>query len=135
MVTIKIGPVINCDGTGFSIDNRSVYAQMDLLDTQSVVLTATAADAKGNATTPTFAFSVSDPTILGLVDNGDGTAVVSALALGTTDATATATDADGSTASGSLSITVTAGPTATVTVTAGTPSDTAPAAPPVEPAP
>lgn len=134
-VRINIGPVFDCfDGTGFSIDNRRVHRHMELKDTQSVVLTASATDAAGKATTPTFSFAVSDPTILSLVDNGDGTALVSALDTGTTDVTATATDADGGTASGSISITVVAGPTTTVTVTAGTPTDNTPAPAP-EPAP
>jgi hypothetical protein len=125
-VFIKAGPVINCDGTGFSIG--SVYFSMELKDSQSVVLTAQAQDAAGKPTSPTFVFAVSDSTILGLVDNGDGTAVVSGVSTGATTVTATATDADGTTVSGSLDITVVASATATVTITAGTPTDTVPVA-------
>jgi hypothetical protein len=100
---------------------------MDLLDSQKVPLSVEWTDAVGNpANTPadaTAAFTVDDPTIINLTDNGDGSAV--AAATGTIGQAVVHVDAtgDGQTVTGDLMIMVVAGMASRISVVAGAPED------------
>ena len=103
---------------------------MNITDSQQVALSVTAVDKKGNPVpnVGALAFSVSDEAILSLVDNGDGTAVVSAVGpLG--DAVVTVQDdVDADTVPdffGSLAVSVVAGSIAEISIVAGEPTEQA----------
>ena len=103
---------------------------VNLLDSQQAVLRVTGFDKEGNPVDPTalgaLTWTSSDPSVLTLTDNGDGTqTAVTTGVLG--DAQVTVTDdvnGDGTGEfTGSLAFVVTAGPVAEITVTAGVPTD------------
>ena len=93
-----------------------------LQDSQQVVVTASGTDAKGNPTAGKVAFTVDQPTVLAVTDNGDGTANLVAGAEGTAILTATDTDADGNEVASTIEIDVVAGDTAAIAFSFGTPT-------------
>jgi hypothetical protein len=104
---------------------------MDLMADQQVPLSVEYTDEVGNAVpTPagaTAVFTVDDPTIINLTDNGDGTANAAATGtLGTANVHLVATTAAGATLTGDLQIVVVAGLAERVTVVAGTPTEVTP---------
>lgn len=101
---------------------------LQIRDDQQVPLSASALDKEGNPANATIAWSSSDETIVGIIDNGDGTALAVAspgsAGLGVAVVTATATDAsDGDEHTGDFEIEVVAGDVAIVNVVPGTPED------------
>lgn len=85
---------------------------MDLKADQKVAFELTSTDEMGNPTSlpGTVTYSVDDPSILNLTDNGDGSGTVAATgALGTATLTGSVSLPDGSTASGVAAIQVVAG--------------------------
>lgn len=103
---------------------------MDLQADKKVTLTGTYTDEVGNPTeTPvgaTVVFTVDDPTIINLTDNGDGTAVAAAVGtLGTANVHAEAT-ANGQTLTGDLQIVVVAGLAERFAIVAGEPEEVTP---------
>lgn len=103
---------------------------MDLMADKQVPLSLTWTDELGNpVTTPTDAtavYSVDDPSIIALTDNGDGTAVAAATGvLGPATVHVVATGA-GLTLSGDLQIVVVAGLAERVDITAGEPTEVTP---------
>lgn len=103
---------------------------MDLQADKQVPLSIQFTDEVGNpVATPagaTVTYTVDDPTIINLTDNGDGTAIAAAVgALGT--ATVHAVVAfDGTTLSGDLQIVVVAGLAERVAIIAGPPEEVTP---------
>jgi hypothetical protein len=101
---------------------------MQLLDSQQVTLSVSGVDAAGNPVPiqPTgLSFSVDDPAILNLTDNGDGTAlVVTTGTLGTATVTVNDDpDGDGTVNfQGSLAIDVVTGDVTEIVVSAGEPT-------------
>jgi hypothetical protein len=121
--TIKPPPYHN-SSTG------KVDVHMDLQADKKVTATAAWTDEVGNATaTPADAsvvFTVTDPTIIDLTDNGDGTCVVSATGtLGSATVHMEATSA-GKTVSGDALVTVVAGLAERVNITFGEPEEVTP---------
>lgn len=113
---------------------------MDLQADKQVTLSVGYTDEVGNpVTSPDNAsavFTVDDPTIINLTDNGDGTAVAAAVGpLGTATVHVVAT-LDGDTVEGDLAIVVVAGLAERVTIVAGEPTEITPDGeePPVDPA-
>lgn len=102
---------------------------------QRVLLTARAQDAEGNPATFTgLSWASSDPAVVEVTDNGDGTAWATDPAgagLGTATVTATAQDDIGETLTGVLDIEVVAADAAVFNIEAGTP-EPRPEAPPEE---
>ena len=97
-----------------------------LHDFEQVPLSVEALDSEGNPATATIAFSSSDETVVGIQDNGDGTALAIASpgagGLGTATVTATVTDtSDGNVITGTFDIEVVAGDATTVNFVPGTP--------------
>lgn len=115
---------------------------MDLAADQKVTLTGTYTDEVGNPTDApvgsSVTYTVDDPTIINLTDNGDGTAVAAAVgALGTANVHAEAT-ANGQTLTADLQIVVVAGLAERFSIVAGepeevTPDDVPPPPPPPTP--
>lgn len=94
-------------------------------------------DSEGNPVDGAFAFASSDESVIGVTDNGDGSALCVASpgegGLGTADVTATFTNAgDQTTIEGSVEFEVIAGDAVAVNISVGTP-EAKPVAPPVEP--
>lgn len=133
----RIGPA-----TDTTPDDRIIkpppYAQstgkrdvtMDLMADKQVVLTIGYTDEVGNPVDSpdgaTSTFTVDDPTIINLTDNGDGTATAAAVgALGTANVHVAAT-LDGQELTGDLNIVVVAGLAERVTITAGEPTEVTP---------
>lgn len=87
-------------------------------------------DEMGNPTTfdGTIAFTVDDPSVVALTDNGDGTGTVAAIGgLGTATVTGTATPNDGSDPiTGAEAINVIAGETASFAFTFSEPTEVTP---------
>lgn len=107
-----------------------VDIQMDLAADKKVTATAGWTDEVGNATaTPadaTVVYTVDDPTIIDLTDNGDGTAVVSATGtLGAATVHMEATSA-GVTLTGDALVTVVAGLAERVNIVFGEPEEVTP---------
>jgi hypothetical protein len=103
---------------------------MDLLADQQVPLSVAYTDEVGNTVpTPagaTVVYTVDDPTIINLTDNGDGTAVAAATGtLGTATVHAEAT-ANGVTLTGDLQLVVVPGLAERITVVAGPPEEVTP---------
>lgn len=103
---------------------------MDLRADMQVPLSVQFTDELGNPVpTPantTFVFTVDDPTIINLTDNGDGTAVAAAVGvLGTANVHLVATW-DGRTLTGDLQIVVVAGLAERINIVAGTPTEVTP---------
>jgi hypothetical protein len=103
---------------------------MDLMADKQVALSVGYTDEVGNPV-PTPAdvdatFTVDDPTIINLTDNGDGTAVAAAVgALGTATVHVAAT-LDGEELTGDLAIVVVAGLAERITIVAGEVTETTP---------
>lgn len=103
---------------------------MDLRADMQVPLSVQFTDEVGNPVgTPagaTVTYTVDDPAIINLTDNGDGTAVAAATGtLGTANVHATASF-NGTTVTGDLQIVVVAGLTERVTIVAGEPTEVTP---------
>lgn len=103
---------------------------MDLMADQQVPLSVGFTDEVGNpVSTPEGAgstFTVDDPTIVNLTDNGDGTAVAAAVGpLGAANVHVV-TSWDGQTLTGDLAIVVVAGLAERVTIVAGEPTEVTP---------
>jgi hypothetical protein len=103
---------------------------MDLLADQQVPLSVQYTDEVGNPvpspTGGTVAYTVDDPTIINLTDNGDGTAIAAAVGpLGTANVHVEAT-ADGVTLTGDLQIVVVAGLAERIEIVAGEPEEVTP---------
>jgi hypothetical protein len=103
---------------------------MDLMADQQVPLSLGFTDEVGNpVSTPegvSATFTVDDPTIINLTDNGDGTAVAAAVGpLGTANVHVVATW-NGQTLTGDLAIVVVAGLAERLTVVAGEPTEVTP---------
>jgi hypothetical protein len=103
---------------------------MDLLADQQVPLSVEYTDEVGNPVpTPagaTVVYTVDDPTIINLTDNGDGTAIAAATGtLGTANVHAEAT-ANGVTLTGDLQLVVVPGLAERITVVAGPPEEVTP---------
>ena len=103
---------------------------MDLQADKKVALSVTFTDEVGNPTVApdgaAVAYTVDDPTIINLTDNGDGTAVAAATgALGTANVHVDASF-DGVTATGDLQIVVVAGLAERLAVVAGAPEEVTP---------
>lgn len=103
---------------------------MDLQADKKVTLSVTFTDEVGNVTaTPagaTVAYTVDDPTIINLTDNGDGTAVAAATgALGTANVHVEA-DFDGLALTGDMQIVAVAGLAERLAVVAGAPEEVTP---------
>lgn len=103
---------------------------MDLQADKQVTLTGTYTDEVGNpTTTPVGAavtYTVDDPTVINLTDNGDGTAVAAATGtLGTANVHAEAT-VNGTTLTADLQIVVVTGDAERFTIVAGEPEEVTP---------
>jgi hypothetical protein len=97
-----------------------------LKDNQEATFQLVGTDAGGNDTpfTGTPKFSVDDPSILTLVDNGDGKGTVSAAGkVGTGTLSVTDAETDGQNFIGSVAIDVVAGPVTAISINLGTPTD------------
>lgn len=112
-----------------------VDLHMDLQADKKAALTIAAEDELGNpaAFDGTYAYTVDDPSVIALTDNGDGTASAAATGvLGVATVTATATKTDGTLAGqGVLAFQVVAGDVATFEVVAGEVTEVTPDVPPV----
>jgi hypothetical protein len=103
---------------------------MDLQADQQVPLTVEWTDEVGNPTTApegvTYTYTVDDPTIISLTDNGDGSANAAAVGtLGTANVHLDATW-QGNTLGGDLQIVVVAGLAERINIVAGEPSEVTP---------
>lgn len=103
---------------------------MDLMADQQVPLSVEFTDEVGNpVATPADAaatFTVDDPTLINLTDNGDGTATAAAVGpLGTATVHVVAT-LDGQEVTGDLAIVVVAGLAERVAIVAGEPTEVTP---------
>lgn len=107
-----------------------VDVYMDLKADQKVSFALQATDEVGNPTefAGTTVFTVDDPSIVTLTDNGDGTGEVAATGvLGVATLTGTATrDSDGAEFTGVAAIQVVAGDAETFEITFGTPEEVTP---------
>jgi hypothetical protein len=132
-----IGPVTNTVAADRQVRGTPVPATgrvdliMDLLADQKVALTPGWTDEVGNPTSPpavfTVTYTVDDPTIINLTDNGDGSAVAAATGtLGTANVHAEATINGGSPQSADLQLVVVAGLAERFTIVAGTPEEVTP---------
>lgn len=108
---------------------------MDLQADKKVPLSVAYTDEVGNPLDPpvgaTVTYTVDDPTIINLTDNGDGTAEAAATGtLGTANVHVEAA-VDGTTFSGDLQIVVVAGDAERLAVLAGPPEEVTPDEPPI----
>lgn len=121
-------------GPPYATTPREVDVRMDLQADKKVALSAEFTDEVGNATTApagaVLAYTVDDPTIINLTDNGDGTAEAAATGtLGTANVhlDASWTDADGAhTVTGDLNIVVVVGLAERLNIVAGAPEEVTP---------
>ena len=117
-------------GPPYAVTPERVDFIMDLLADKQVDLSIQFTDEPGNPVpTPADAvvvYTVDDPTVINLTDNGDGTAVAAATGtLGTANVHADITTG-GSTITGDLQIVVVAGLAERATVVAGEPTEVTP---------
>lgn len=117
-------------GPPYSISTGKVDLTMDLQADKKVALSVQWTDEVGNAVpTPdgaTAVFTVDDPTIINLTDNGDGTAEAAATGtLGTANVHLEAT-ANGATLTGDLQLVVVVGLAERVSIVAGAPEEVTP---------
>lgn len=117
-------------GPPYALHPRKVDLIMDLQADKQVPLSVQYTDEVGNPTPApvgaTVAYTVDDPTIINLTDNGDGTAVAAAVgALGTANVHVEATF-NGTTLTGDLQIVVVAGLAERLNVVAGDPTEVTP---------
>lgn len=113
-----------------TILNGKADLSMDLQADKKVPLSVQWTDEVGNPTTApvdaVVTYTVDDPAVINLTDNGDGSAVAAAVgALGTATVHVEAT-ADGETLTGDLSIVVVAGLAERLNVVAGEPEEVTP---------
>lgn len=133
----RIGPTTDTTAAD-RVVKQPPYAQatgrrdaiMDLMADKQVTLNVEYTDEVGNpASAPansSVTFTVDDPTIINLTDNGDGTATAAAVgALGTATVHVDAT-ADGQSLTGDLAIVVVAGLAERLNVVAGEPTEVTP---------
>jgi hypothetical protein len=118
------------NGPPYAQTPRLVDFIMDLQADKQVTLTGTWTDELGNTVEAPadaeVAFTVDDPTIINLTDNGDGTAVAAAVGtLGTANVHGEATG-DGQTVTGDFQIVVVAGLAERFTIVAGEPTEVTP---------
>lgn len=118
------------NGPPYALTPERVDFVMDLMADQQVPLSVEYTDEVGNPVpTPagaTVVYTVDDPTLINLTDNGDGTANAAAVgALGTANVHVEAT-ANGATLTGDLQIVVVAGLAERINVVAGTPTEVTP---------
>lgn len=103
---------------------------MDLLADKKVPLAVEWTDEVGNATeapaSATVTYTVDDPNVIALTDNGDGTAVAAAVGVLGTATVHVEADVDGDLISGDLQIVVVAGLAERLNVVAGTPEEVTP---------
>lgn len=103
---------------------------MDLQADKGVPLSLEWTDELGNVTAApagaTSAYTVDEPAVIALVDNGDGTATASATGLLGTATVHVEIQADGRTLAGDLQLVVVAGLAERVTVAAGDPFEVTP---------
>jgi hypothetical protein len=123
-------PVDRFSHTSFATPSGKADIFMDLMADQKVALSAAFTDEVGNPTdTPTDAtvtYTVDDTAVIALTDNGDGTAIATAVGpLGTATVHGVASFG-GQTISGDLQIVVVAGLAERFTITPGTPEETTP---------
>jgi hypothetical protein len=117
-------------GPPYAVTPERVDFIMDLAADQQVPLSVEYTDEVGNPVpTPaaaTVVYTVDDPTIINLTDNGDGTAIAAAVgALGAANVHVEATF-NGTTLTGDLQIVVVAGLAERLSVIAGPPSEVTP---------
>lgn len=118
----------------YAFPTGKVDVQMDLQADKKVALSLGFTDEVGNATASPAGFvatyTVDDPTIINLTDNGDGTAEAAAVgALGTANVhvdTSWTDDTGSHTASGDLNIVVVAGLAERINIVAGAPEEVTP---------
>lgn len=131
-----IGPVMDTTPADRVVTGTSQPATggvdliMDLMADKKVPLTLDWTDELGNSTPApadgVVSFSVDDPALINLTDNGDGTAVAAAVGtLGTTHVNVSASTG-GVTMTGVLEIVVVAGLAERVNIVAGTPEEVTP---------
>ncbi len=112
------------------LPNGKATTVMDLMADQKVALSAEFTDEMGNpAATPTDAtvtYTVDDTALIALLDNGDGTAVATAVGPLGTATVHGAASFGGKTVSGDLAIVVVAGLAERFTIAAGTPEEATP---------
>lgn len=105
-------------------------ATMDLQADKQVALSVEYTDEVGNPVgapaDATATFTVDDPTIINLTDNGDGTATAAAVGALGTATVHVATTVDGTEVTGDLAIVVVAGLAERVNVVAGEPTEVTP---------
>jgi hypothetical protein len=136
-LVLRVGAPMDTDasdrvikGPPYHVSTGKVDLIMDLQADKKVALAAEYTDELGNAVPApagaTFVYTVDDPTIINLTDNGDGTAEAAATGtLGTANVHLEAT-ANGSTLTGDLQIVVVAGLAERVSITAGEPEEVTP---------
>jgi len=117
-------------GPPYNTPTGKVDLIMDLAADMQVTLSGQWTDEVGNPVAApadaTVVYTVDDPTIINLTDNGDGTAVAAAVGvLGTANVHAEATSA-GQTLTGDLQIVVVAGLGERFTIVAGEPTEVTP---------
>jgi len=104
-----------------------VIMALQLRDTQQVALSAAEVDEHGHPTPVddgSFVWASSDPTVVEVIDNGDGTAVARTLGvIGTAQVNVTDTNDD---LTGQLQIDVVPGPPSAISIVAGEPTDLEP---------
>lgn len=102
-------------------------AIMDLMADKQVALSLGFTDEVGNPVPSpegaTATFTVDDPTLINLTDNGDGSAVAAAVGNLGTATVHVVSDLNGQTVEGDLAIVVVAGLAERVTITAGEPTE------------
>lgn len=136
-IRIRVGPPRDStpadrvvSGPPYSTNTNMEGLIMDLAADKKLPLSIEWTDEVGNPTgTPadaTVAYTVDDPTIINLVDNGDGTAVAAAVGvLGAANIHVEATSG-GTTLTGDLAINVVAGLAERINVVAGAPEEVTP---------
>jgi hypothetical protein len=118
------------NGPPYHASTGRIDATMDLMADKKVPLSIEWTDEVGNPVeTPagaTVAYTVDDPTLINLTDNGDGSAIAAAVgALGTANVHVEA-NLDGDMLTGDLQIVVVAGLAERINVVAGTPEEVTP---------
>lgn len=118
-------------GPPYASSTGEVDVQMDLQADKKVTLTGGFKDEVGNAVPmpagATVAYTVDDPTIINLTDNGDGTAVAAATGtLGIAHVDGVADFGDGTEVTGRLEIVVVAGDAERFEIVAGEPEEVTP---------
>ena len=123
-VSEQTGPVVRNRSSAVFVGPVEILVSITLTDSQQCVLTVKGVDKKGNPSTVTgAAWFVDNTDLLGITDNGDGTAVLKAvgpLGKGTVSVKASVGGGD---VAGSADVTIVAGAPTTLTIDAGAPTD------------